>query len=652
MSIPERVTRSAGALSLCACIAWSTLPHGSVQTPPSGPGGPSSSSPPSGPGGPPILPPAGPWPGGSTGTGSGQPAVPRDIGKGAVTADGGNRRPTAARGGGAQTGAFTFVADEANAWEFWWEHNQDALLGARPEARSQATTSDSGHLTGVGRASRLGFDVEAAARAEIAPLLQSILRSETEAELCDSATLALARIASPELAPFVVGDIRRGLRHPVLSVQTSAILALGVLGDPACVPELRAIMDDSPAGRLAVGADRVAWQLRAYAALSLGLINDAEAVEPLLATIRDASSSDRELRLSAVTALLLTDNRGWSAARDGLHALLLDESEDMSVRAHASTSLGKLGDASVLPDLLALHDGEDTPPTVQQGVAIALGLLGDMSQPPVTLALTRSIEHESDAPTRQLAFLSLARIAGHARAGEQDDARREIERTLRRGILDPFHRSDRSWAALATGLYLRSQAALLEGLPDALVTRYAKESDPSVRGAFAIAIGLAGLTEHGEVLERDMLESKDESFRGHAAVALGLLGHDGAVQTLLAWCTAPATSDRLRLQATRALGLLSSDLVTVELVAALERTDSINVAWSLSRALGRQRDPRCIDALVRVAEDKDKQIVARAFACVALGLVADKAPIRFNTPIQADMAYLARAAVLEEVIGL
>jgi hypothetical protein len=76
------------------------------------------------------------------------------------------------------------------------------------------------------------------------------------------------------------------------------------------------------------------------------------------------------------------------------------------------------------------------------------------------------------------------------------------------------------------------------------------------------------------------------------------------------------------------------------------------VAWSLSRALGRHRDPRSVGTLVRLAEDEDRPVVARAFACVALGLVADKAPIRFNTPIQGDLAYLASASVIEEILGL
>jgi HEAT repeat protein len=602
----------------------------------------------------PVSPPSGlPAPAPSTGGGStSQPPALGNPGKGAATSSTPAGRPTAARGKGAQTSGATFVADTANAWEFWWEHNQDALLGVQPQARSRAATSSSGQLTGRGRHVATDRDVDALVRSEIMPLLQSILRSESDSELCDSATLALARVATQDLAPFVGGDIRRGLRHGVLSVQTSAVLALGVLGDPGSLPLLHALMADTTAGRQAVGADRVPWQLRAYAALSLGLINDERAVEPLLATVREAPASDRELRVTAVVALGLTDNRAWGIARDGLHELVLDKREDTVVRAHAATSLGKLGDASLLPSLLSLFADGKTPPELRQALAIVLGLLGDVTQQPVADALKRSLEQESDAATRQLAFLSLARIAAKDTSGDRDDARRDVERTLRQGILDPSHRPDRGWAALATGLYLRARDPLLDSLPDALVTRYAKESDPSVRGAFAIAIGLAGLTKHAEPLLQDMARSNDESFRGHAAVALGMLGHDPAADLLLALSTDPNTSDRLRLQAVRALGLLRNDLVTSALVQALDDTDSINVAWSLSRALGRQRDPRCIGALLRLAEDTDRRVVARAFACVALGLVADKAPIRFNTPIQADLAYLASVAVIEEVIGL
>jgi HEAT repeat protein len=320
------------------------------------------------------------------------------------------------------------------------------------------------------------------------------------------------------------------------------------------------------------------------------------------------------------------------------------------LRSHAVTALARLDQVALLPELLALHADDRTDALVRQSLAIAFGRLGSLEQPSLIEHLLEDFGQAGDVAARQFTLLSLARIA--ARSEPDHPGRGPIERLLRRQIADPDRRIDRPWAALAAGLYVRDQAEPAPALLDALARRYREESDPSVKAAFAIALGLSGARQHANRILQDVQRSQDDAFRGYAAIGLGLLRHRDAAPLLLEISVDETISHSLRLQVVRALGLMRERELTDELVGALREADTLQVAWSLGRALGQQRDPRASEPLSALARDVDRSVYARAFACVALGLVGDKAERRFNTPLRLDMPYLARAYVLEEVAGL
>ena len=93
------------------------------------------------------------------------------------------------------------------------------------------------------------------------------------------------------------------------------------------------------------------WPVRCVAALALGKLGDARAIEPLIAALKD---KDKNVRYSAASAL---GELGNARAVGLLIAALRDEDED--VRRSAARALGELGDARAVEPLKELLGDED-----------------------------------------------------------------------------------------------------------------------------------------------------------------------------------------------------------------------------------------------------------------------------------------------------
>jgi len=623
--------------TLC-CLAAATLAHGPYMPQPPAKPASGSGAPPTGPGKGSVS--AAPKRA-SAGAVSGSAGAAASSGKGSRE---GNTAATA-------IGAVSGIGMTTNAWEIWWDHNKDPFVMRRVTAR-RTSSGSSGALTSRGRRSAADNEEMDAMRAQIIAALQQVLQQERDPELCDSATLALGRVSAESLAELVDPDLRKGLQHETLSVRTSATLSLGVLGARRSLPLLNALMADTSAGRAAVGGGQVPWSVRAYAALSLGLIDAPLAVEPLLDITRSAPASEREIRAAAATALGLMQCEDAATVVTELLSIVGADDIDPVVRACAVTSLGRLGDVAALPALLKAFRDERTEQVVRQSLAQSLGMLGSLHQGEPMASLAKCVAAESDAATRQFAWIALGRLG--ARDGDADlpRARDDLVKLLRDGLLASDHASDRSWAALAAGLFGAGQPSVADALQAPLVKAYASESDPSMKGACAIALGLCGADNQAERLLADLIQSTDASFKGYAAVSLGLLGHAQAGSTLVELCRDKSISDTVRQQVASAIAMLGDASAAPVLLAELTASNSLEYASSMSRALGQLRDPRSIGPLIALVQDPAQRVVARAFACVALGLVGDKLDLRFNTRIEQDYNYLAGVATIDEIVSL
>ena len=71
---------------------------------------------------------------------------------------------------------------------------------------------------------------------------------------------------------------------------------------------------------------------------------------------------------------------------------------------------------------------------------------------------------------------------------------------------------------------------------------------------------------------------------------------------------------------------------------------------SIAHAVGRIRDPSAIDPLLQKVEDKHAHALVRAFACVALGLLAERSAMPWNAEMSIGLNYRARTAAIAEIL--
>jgi HEAT repeat protein len=154
----------------------------------------------------------------------------------------------------------------------------------------------------------------------------------------------------------VLSIIRAYAKSHESSVRCEAARALGMLGTQA-LDELLELLRDSE------------WNVRGFAAESLGRLKDARAVDPLLLLLRQEST--QSTRIKVIEAL---GSIGDERALEELDRLL--GGSDMAVACHSADAIGSIGgDAAIKSLISALRLG----PAVGTHAAKALGQLGDQS---------------------------------------------------------------------------------------------------------------------------------------------------------------------------------------------------------------------------------------------------------------------------------
>jgi HEAT repeat protein len=78
----------------------------------------------------------------------------------------------------------------------------------------------------------------------------------------------------------------------------------------------------------------------------------------------------------------------------------------------------------------------------------------------------------------------------------------------------------------------------------------------------------------------------------------------------------------------------------------LNEASGLSSQAAISSALGFIGDARSIDPLIELLKDKQKTDLARGFAAVALGIVADKEDLPWNTKISVNINYRASTPTL------
>jgi HEAT repeat protein len=573
------------------------------------------------------------------------------------------------------------AAAGADAWTYWWELEKEAFLSLKASLYRTRRTADH-PLAALGEARAPTSDATRPTEKEVdTVVLPALLRSVgpgADADVEGASWLALAKLTRDPAVARRIREVALDPSEPAL-VREPAVLALGALRRATPVFEARELDRLRQACLSIVEDDASTTRVRAFAALSLGLLGDQPGLpvgERLFELVRRPWPSS-EIPVALVVALSL--QRPDTIAPATVDALvvcagrgrLVRESAATTLRAHAAVAVGRLGSEEHVAPLANALATRGVPPEVRQSAAIALGLLGRRvgaaARAEVESALVRAADGSGDPVVRAYAILSLARLleadvaAGRTSSLDpaSSPAAREVLRAAEKGaaVLRPFGAlalgrvgravGDLPDAAVAGRFRGRAVEVLRSGLDDSAL-------DTRSRAAFAVGLGL--LADEGAVsrlvaIVSDVGESPE--LRGYAAVALGLVGDpEATVVRAVRGALRERSSDELRAQAAVALALLCGGDAVDSLLEELRDADVRHVVGEVLVVLGRVGDARAIPALLGILEDATRGENLRARAAAGLGLVGDLEAVPSLSAFGRDLNHRVVTDALAEVLRI
>lgn len=369
----------------------------------------------------------------------------------------------------------------------------------------------------------------------------------------------------------------------------SAVVALGLTGDPGAVPHLaRALAGHGDrrvrryaARMLAHGTDRAAATTAALAGLGdadgevrmQALRTLAVLASPTMVPGIDAAMSTlaSTQRMSAITALGRVDDAASSAV---LVRLLSDEEE--AVRAHAAVTLAGRSHPGVVVALARALD--DRSPEVRDDALMALiGTTGDGSSRALIAHLARIADDRDRSFSRVVAVLEALADRGDADAVTATfstlmDGDDELRKTARRGLRRHATVADlpRLEPALASSSpKVRGDALFVCGGWKAWepIVAALRDPDPGVRRMALSQLVTSGSLYGHEVIA--MFADPDGQVRLSAVSVAGLIGDVRAIQPLLRLL---GTDPEERVRAAARQMLLERIELSAEQRAQVERT--------------------------------------------------------------------------------
>ena len=666
--------------------------------------GPGDTVPPGGGGGGGGGGPTTPNPGGPSVPGPGNPSTPLPGGP-QVPGSGGSSAPAQPPTGGGMT-----APDLTSWQFWWGFNKDPYLqLKARIHDDSAQTGSDDWFM-GFGQHEQARGSLrpsDETIREKIVPALVRALENESNNDIVTGAMIALAKIGDvrgEDGTSLFRELIQRRLGDSVQEIRETAAIALGILADRDSIPLLRAIALADAVTVQSLGVDPADvddYRTRAFATYGLGLVGHESSAEErvlIVGYLRDLLRSRErfatpDIPVAAVISMGLVpvelaevpppanaeERAAWekarvsnpdpAASRRQQVQFLLNYLGDAKVhhlyKAHAPRAIGQLLESadpnlrSAAAEELLQFIGRHTQAAVElrQSVALAMGQIGRLGEAAIDqrirAALIETYDQEAHQQVRSFVLISLAQIAGRVGEGEGEteaglkQIRELLQRELARG-----RSAAKPWAGLAIGVMERARAddgrsSHIEGLA-ALRTSLRLEKSPMIVGAYAIGAGIARDMEASDTVLAKLESLGVDETRGELAVALGLLGDRRAIDPIQEIVRDSKFRPGLLKEAAIALGLLGDKSIVQSLIAMLETAESLATQAAIASALGFIGDTHSVDPLIAMLEDRDERLTARAraFAAVALGIVADKELLPWNSKIGVDINYRANTVTL------
>lgn len=592
-------------------------------------------------------------------------------------------------------------------WQVWWQFNKAPYLNLRAKIHQGASRTASGQLyLGVGQDDEFEIDLgpsEAVIRRQIVPALISTLGSETNNDILTGALIALAKIGDSENATGhseFEAVFTRFLRDSVQEVRETAAISIGILANPDSIEKLEHLALDDVDGRRLVGrSTEVNFRTRAFAIYGLGLIggqagpeDKRRIVRTLSDIIEDRKMSTRDVKVAAIIAMGLVpienirttagertqgNKHGPSLSRTEQITYLLkflknERENHYLVRAHAPRSIAlllngapeKLRKQAAHPLLkLTGKSARSEKRELRQSATLALGMIGNCSGEGVDAKIHEALLEAYSDPDQQTKFFSLIALAQATGrpgpwSGDNGPYDQEILAATRAHLAKKMATGKRAkeWAALSIGVLghaLSVNAIQPMSLDLSNNIRYAtsKVTNPLNIGAYTLSSGLRGDAEAISGLMTKLSQISDDEGRGQIAVSLGLLGARGSIDHIQAIIKKSKYRPALLKQAAIGLGLLGDKSTVLDLIEMLREAKSLASQASISQALGFIGDARAVSPLIELLKDQQVTARARAFAAVALGSVADKELLPWNSRVSMDINYRANTPTLTNMGG-
>ncbi len=658
--------------------------------------GPGDTVPPGGGGGGGGGGPSTPGPSGPSAPGPSGPSTPGPAGPGAPGPSSGPAQPSTSGGSS---------GPDLTLWQFWWGFNKDPYLNLKSHIHSGSTlTGSDDFFLGHGQQTQAKDSLrpsEETIRNTIVPALMEALQNERNNDIVTGAMVALAKIGDE---PSEDGSSKfQAVISPFLSdsnqeIAETAAVALGLLGNPASIPDLKHLVLDTPSERMRlVGSEGgVNYRTRAFAAFGLGQIGyytedpavRQEIVDLLWGVCESPRMSTRDVKVAAIIALGLVPldvedadaapaaegedvEEAVSAAptnrKEQIQYLLdffldvKDKNKHYLVRAHAPRAIASL--LSGAPEMkdevvkafapYVSKRGHIGKREVRQSASLAFGQLGDLDDDKADKTIRKALMDaagNADQQVKNFSVIALGQIGGRPGSGDdplagEDEVRKYLLRQLAKGKSQV-----KPWAGLAIGVMERGllknncpqSASALAALRSALRDTRTK----IVVGAYAIATGIAGDIESETILLEKLDRMSDDDVRGNIAIGLGLMNSVASMEPIQAVVKKSKYRGELLKQAAIALGLLGDKNVVTSLVTQLQDADTLTTQAAIASALGFIGDARSVDPLVGMLKDQELTGGARGFAAVALGIVAEKEELPWNAKFSVDINYRANTTTL------
>ncbi len=645
--------------------------------PPGGGGGGGGGTGPSTPG------PSGPSTGGPAG-----PSTPGPAGPGVPTGGPAGRPAGPSTGGGA-------TGPDLTTWEFWWGFNKDQYLNLKAHIHTGLpSTGGDDFFAGLGQTQQAKNTLKPSdetIRTKVVPALKEALEKERSNDIVTGALIALGKIGD------VTSEDGKSEFEPIMAkflsdsnqeIAETAAVAMGILANDASIPRLKDLALDTREGRKLVGSTEVKYRTRAFATYGLGLIgakatkNETrqEIVRVLVDILQKPDSSTRDVKVAALVSLGLvkvdvdpSENPEGSADHGAsrqsqikfLRRFYQDQNNHYLLRAHAPTAMARLldgapaelkdGVAKLLLEALDRHSKERD--EVRMSCVLSLGMIGDSDSDKVDQDIRTALKQmsdEGDVQSKNFTNIAMAQVGGRPGKGADNEKGQKEAREFLLQQITKGKSHMKPWAGIGIGVmeHALTKAEVIAGSASATAKDMLRKAlddarSPEQVGAYSIGLGIAGDLEGKKILEDKLKNTSEANARGYVAIGLGLMDDREAIGDIRTIVLESKYKPDLLKSAAIGLGLLGDKELVPELCKMLEEAKGLSSQAAIASALGFIGDSRSVDPLVTMLKRKDGITdSARGFAAVALGIVADKEPLPWNSKISTNINYRANTTTL------